>query len=75
MGDISGFATSVANEIKLRAVVLKQCPCGQSQYGWKVCPACGREAVIQDHGVVAYYHKNPVKRWWFKVKKAFGHEK
>ena len=75
MGDVSGFATSLATEIKMRATVLKQCVCGQAQFGWKVCPVCGREAVVQDHGVVAYYHKNPVKRWWFKIKKAFGYEK
>lgn len=33
----------------------------------KVIRANGR---IEDHGVVAFYHKNPIKRWAFKAVRA-----
>ena len=34
----------------------------------KVIRANGR---IEDHGVVAYYHRNPLYRWAYRVRRAF----
>lgn len=61
------FTESFVKELTLHASVLKKCVCGQSQYGWCECPSCGRTAVVEDKGIVSYYHKNPLKRLWYKI--------
>ena len=43
----------------LEAVVIR-CGCGDpnSHFG-EVCP----KGIREDHGVVSYYHRNPLRRW------------
>lgn len=72
MSNVSGIATQVAKEIQLRATVLKRCKCGEGQTGWAYCPSCSRPAVMENLGVVSYYHKSFLKRTWFKIKKGMA---
>lgn len=59
-------ATVNAEEISIAAVVIR-CGCGDplNIHGWdngELLP-CPKPAGSEDRGVIAYYHKNPIKRW------------
>lgn len=30
------------------------------------------DGTVIDYGVVAYYHVNPIRRWWFSLRQRFG---
>lgn len=68
MSDHEVFQKALIKEMKLSAVVLKRCRCGQAQYGWETCPSCGSAAVKEDKGVISYYHEALHMRVWFQIK-------
>jgi 4-hydroxy-3-methylbut-2-en-1-yl diphosphate synthase IspG/GcpE len=68
LADKEMFQRALVKELRLNAVVLKQCKCGQPATGWQSCPSCGREVVKVDQGLVAYRHKN----WWMNVAYKLG---
>lgn len=68
----TSFNQALVKEIKMSAVILKRCECGQPQFGWEKCPTCDRPAVKVEQGVVAYYHKNPLRRLLFWARKKLG---
>lgn len=48
-----------AREASIQATVLR-CTCGTpSQHAGQPCP----QALAEPLGIIAYYHRNPIKRW------------
>lgn len=33
------------------------------------------DGTVEDLGTISYYHKNPLKRWWWHLRKAVGLKK
>lgn len=68
MATISQNAQGKVKQQQIDAVVIR-CGCGKPHsHAGKVCPKGKRE----DHGTIAYWHKNPLRRLWFKITKAFN---
>lgn len=69
--------------MKLGATIYRACKsCGlpnpdpvSGQLWDKTCPDCGTKAVVEPQGVVAYWHRNPFKRFAFFVKTKLFHMK
>lgn len=64
-------------KIEIEATVIRACQsCGMpnpepfnslglpNQYPWESCPRCGTPSVIEKKKVIAYYYRNPFKRFW-----------
>lgn len=59
-----------AGEILVPTVAVEGAVAVQSNLRAKIIRADG---TVEDVGMIAYWDKNPLKRWWFKVRKAiFG---
>lgn len=54
-----------ARRATIEAVVTR-CGCGDPDryHPGKPCP---RPQKVEDRGVVSYFHRNPLKRWWWKL--------
>ena len=67
-----GKTQSPVKSLKLEARILRACKCGRSNPAdsgvvWAACPRCGTMAVIEDVGVIAYWHRNPIIRLFRKI--------
>lgn len=67
-------ATAKVNMMSLGAVVTRHCQCGKGRvvHSGAACPTPPSDAVaefVYDEplGVIAYYHKNPLKRLVYKL--------
>jgi hypothetical protein len=60
-----------ARRVVVSAVVHRACrACGAANpQGFDRCPACDQPATSEDLGAVAYWHRNPLKRWWWKARR------
>lgn len=58
-------------EALLGAVVARACRCCGAANSQLLprCAACGTEAVIERLGTVSYWHRNPLRRWAFALRR------
>ncbi len=61
MPDIT--ATQPVKALALEAIVFRACKPEHRDRYHAECPDC---RLVHDHGTVAYYHKNPLRRWWYR---------
>lgn len=53
-----------AREARIDITVIR-CGCGNpTSHTGQHCP---RPRQIEDHGTVSYYHRNPLRRWWWHL--------
>lgn len=62
------LALSGPTSIELSATVYKRCACGTPNTDCLPnCRRCGAAAVIENHGTVAYWHRNRIMRAWRQI--------
>jgi ribosomal protein S27AE len=78
---LSARARQRARMASVEAVVFRACPScglgnpprdtsGERRYGarhWRSCPRCGSAGTAEHFGIVAFWHRNPLRRLFWRA--------